>query len=551
MEDKREEVKEEKKELSENTIPFEVISDEKKEEKKETVKFDETLNVKALKKMNEYYEKVYKELTEKNDPEDKEKIEAIKAELDKNNEILNKVNIKPENKEKSVVEEPKIEVNEIKEEKKEEPKIEKVEEKKIIEKLVIILDCLRGEYLIRKSDLIEFKAYEIRTLLLDNKKARKEYLEELHDRFGEFNNDEIDVTLCKTIEEHYKENNSDEVLKEYINAINEADKEKLPFKLVYNFNGMKDLRKEGFLSRVAANRLINSAEFCYDNELADVQKEEKGLKRVINNFKKFFSKREFRGNINLLTEGEKTRKIKVLFKDGTYSLECGESKGKKYGDVYMYEAKCKIDDYDEIDKIEETHDLTLSNKEISRLDISIYKLLKNFAKLNPRAEESELNNLAEGYLNAIISKEVKGDVENYLEITYDLGCFDYISENVLSDYDLKQLNKKAKFAEKIGLANIEYSEEENKMSKSLIKELKHKDYFCKIADESDLDENNKKALEKLNQKIQEKKESNNDEQSIVNELAKENGIALKINNITKTIKQLKIELLDKYLKENN
>ena len=374
----------------------------------------------------------------------------------------------------------------------------------------------------------------------------------MQQKFGNFETDEIDITLCNAIEEHYRDDErADSLISQYIKAINNTDKSELPFKLVYNFNGLKDLKKEGFLTRTASSKLLTVADFVKEYELGEVQKEETGLKRVINSVKRFFTKREFRGNIDLLTEGEELRKVKILFQNGTYSLECGESKGKKYGDIYMYEAKCKIDDYDEIDKVEEEYDIRLSNKDISRFDITIYKLLKNLESLNIRAEDRDLNNLAEGYLKSIISKELSYEVENLLDITYDLGCFEYISEDILSDYDLKQLKKKSKYAEKIGIAKVEYNDNEEELSEELISNLNNSGYFCKIADETDLDEQNKMALERLNEKIKNKSGVEGDEESIVKEIAKENGISLKVNNIVKSLQQLKVEILDKKLKENN
>lgn len=518
-----------------NTEKTEIV----KEVIEEETRTEDNLNVKALKKMNQFYEKMYKELIEKNDPEEKEKIEAIKKEIEKNNEILNKFNLEPE--------QPKVKINEIKEVK-QEPQIK--QEKKE-EKFVVILDCLRGEYLIRKNDLTEFKAYEIRTKLLDNKDARKNYFEHLHEKFGDFENKEVDITLCKALEEHFKQDKSDEIIKKYIDAINEIDKEKLPFKLAYNFDGLKDLRKEGFLTRGAVNKLVTIADFCDYNKLADVKKEEKGLKRVINSVKKFFSKREFRGNIEFLNEGEKSRKIIITFKDGVYSLECGKSKGKKYGDVYVYDAKCIIDDDKEIDKIRKLYDIKLSNKDISRIDITVFKLLKNFEKLNTRVEDRDLNELAEQYIRTIVSKELGYEVDKQLDIIYDLGCFDYISEEVLSDYDIKQLKKKAKFAEKIGLAEIKYSEDSEEPSDELKKLIFKDEYFCKVADENDLDDKDKKAIEEFDRNVKERLEfnKNKSEIDIISELAKENNIALKFNNIKKTLKELRCEIIEKIVQE--
>ncbi len=294
---------------------IEIIKEEKKD--------NESLNVKVIKKMNKYYENLFRELTEKNDPEDKEKIEAIKKELDKNKEILNKINIpkkereliKQKKTEESV--ENKIVLPEIKAEKKEEDKI------------TVILDCERGEYLFKKSDSVELKSYEIRTKLLDSRSVRKQYLEDLYGKYGDFENSEVDITLCKALEEYYTKGESEEIIRKYIEAVNQKDREKLPIEIVYNFNGMKDLRREGFLTRSSANKLMIVADFCEENNLANVQKEETGIKRMINSVKRFFSKREFHGNINLLPEGEKARKIKIEFKNGVYSLEVRKNKRKE------------------------------------------------------------------------------------------------------------------------------------------------------------------------------------------------------------------------------
>lgn len=529
---------------NENPVQPEKVDDKKDKspENEKITKDDDNLNVKVIKNMNKYYENLYKELSEKNSPEDKEKLEAIKKELELNKEILEKIN------------EPTTEKKEPKEEEKKEekPKEEKKEvETKKEEKLTIILDCGRGEYLFKKEDTIDLKAQEIRVKLLENKKAGREYIEHLQSKFGDFIKDEIDITLCKALEEHYKEEESDEIIKKYIDAINDKNKAKLPFEMVYNFNGMKDLKREGFLNKTAINKLSRVADTYLEYGLANVQKEETGFKRIISSVKRFFSKREFHGNIPLLTEGEKSRKIKIEFNNGLYTLECGNSKGKKYGDVYIYDAKCKIDEEEEIDKMEELYDLHLSNKEISRLDTNIYKLLKYFENFNIRMEDRDLNNLAESYLQTIISKEVKYDVQNLLEINYDFTYLDDVDEEIISDSDKKQIRKKAKFAEKIGLAYIELDGEEQNIDNKIIEEIKNEQYFCKIADENDLDEENKKALEKVNEQIKEEAEKlgKGQEETALMQIAKSKGISLRAgNNQKKTLEQLKLEIIEQMLK---
>ncbi len=234
-------------------------------------------------------------------------------------------------------------------------------------------------------------------------------------------------------------------------------------------------------------------------------------------------------------------------------LKFGKTKGKKYGDIYIYDAKSKTNDLEEIQKIKELYDLNLNNKEIIRLDITIYRLLKDFEKLNIRVEDRDLNNLAESYLHSIISKEVRYDVKSLLEITYDLGNLDYVSEQVLSDNEKKQIRKKAKFAEKIGLAVIIDEEDEGfKSDEKLIKDLEAEGYFYKIADEKDLDDKNKLALEILKDKIKNKLDEigENKEEIAIEQIAKEKEIKLKSNNnLKKPQEQLKIEIVEKIVKE--
>ena len=103
--DKIEETREKVESLEEKN--FQEISPEMKEFQKLLNDFDkkeitenkhneeknhkENLNIKVIKKMNEYYENIEKELIRENNPEDREKLEAIKKEIQKNKEILEQV----------------------------------------------------------------------------------------------------------------------------------------------------------------------------------------------------------------------------------------------------------------------------------------------------------------------------------------------------------------------------------------------------------------------------------------------------------------------------